>query len=58
LIFIFIHIGLLTKGENEFSLTRKGSFWLHLAQNHFSLDYINTIWGKALKEPFPDDLYF
>jgi oxygen-independent coproporphyrinogen III oxidase len=58
LIFIFIHTGLLIKGENEFLLTRKGSFWLHLAQNHFSLDYINTIWGKALKEPFPDDLYF
>jgi hypothetical protein len=24
-----------------------GAFWLHLAQNHFALSYVNTLWYGA-----------
>jgi len=50
--------GMISKKETEFVLTRKGSFWLHLAQNYFSLSYINKIWAKAMKEDFPAEIRF
>jgi coproporphyrinogen III oxidase-like Fe-S oxidoreductase len=34
-------------------LTQSGAFWLHLAQNHFALNYVNTLWTKARLEPWP-----
>jgi hypothetical protein len=30
-----------------------GAFWLHLAQNHFALNYVNTLWTLARREPWP-----
>lgn len=43
---------------NGRSLTRRGSFWMHLAQNYFSLRAINTIWSAARKEPWPAEIRF
>lgn len=34
-------------------LTEKGAFWLHLAQNYFALNYVNTLWTEARLEPWP-----
>jgi len=34
-------------------LTEPGAFWLHLAQNHFALNYVNTVWTQARREPWP-----
>jgi len=36
-----------------FELTEKGAFWLHLAQNHFALNYVNTLWTRARQDPWP-----
>ena len=44
--------------ENGYSLTRRGSFWMHLAQNYFSLRAINTIWSAAREDPWPDEIRF
>jgi oxygen-independent coproporphyrinogen III oxidase len=55
---LFRLFGLVKKESNFYRLTQKGSFWLHLAQNHFSLSYINTIWNKAMREPFPNEITF
>lgn len=38
---------------NSFDLTQAGSFWLHLAQNYFALNYVNTLWTQARREPWP-----
>ena len=35
-------------------LTEAGAFWLHLAQNHFALNYVNTLWTSARREPWPE----
>lgn len=43
---------------NGHTLTRRGSFWMHLAQNYFSLRSINTIWAAARKEPWPEEIRF
>ena len=58
LISFFTKTGLLLKSDYEYILTRKGSFWLHLGQNYFSLGYINKIWSKALKNDFPEKIHF
>jgi coproporphyrinogen III oxidase-like Fe-S oxidoreductase len=34
-------------------LTESGAFWLHLAQNYFALNYVNTLWIQARQEPWP-----
>jgi oxygen-independent coproporphyrinogen-3 oxidase len=34
-------------------LTEPGAFWLHLAQNHFALNYVNTLWTQARRDPWP-----
>ena len=37
-------------------LTEPGAFWLHLAQNHFALNYVNTLWIQARREPWPQSV--
>ncbi|HHW11344.1 MAG TPA: hypothetical protein GXX29_15420, partial [Firmicutes bacterium] len=37
-------------------LTEAGAFWLHLAQNYFALDYVNTIWTAARRLPWPEEV--
>jgi coproporphyrinogen III oxidase-like Fe-S oxidoreductase len=46
-------VGLLVRSEEYLKLTEPGAFWLHLAQNHFALTYVNTLWARARREPWP-----
>lgn len=58
-LFSFLQIfGMLEKTAYNYVLTRQGSFWLHLAQNYFSLQYVNKIWTQAMHIDFPDDIEF
>jgi hypothetical protein len=34
------------------------AFWLHLAQNYFALNYVNTIWTAAKSQPWPEVIRF
>ena len=45
--------GLAVRHEGYLELTEPGAFWLHLAQNHFALSYVNTLWTAARREPWP-----
>ncbi len=51
-------LGLVTKKADHFSLTRRGAFWVHWLQNHFSLRYINTIWTAAKETAWPRKIGF
>ncbi len=44
--------------KNKIELTEKGSFWIHLAQNYFVLNYINKVWSTMKKKDFPDIIKF
>jgi menaquinone C8-methyltransferase len=44
---------LAVRSDEYLELTEPGAFWLHLAQNHFALNYVNTLWTKARREPWP-----
>jgi oxygen-independent coproporphyrinogen-3 oxidase len=46
-------IGLLFRNDSYLKLTEPGAFWIHLAQNHFALNYVNTLWTRAREEPWP-----
>jgi oxygen-independent coproporphyrinogen-3 oxidase len=39
--------------DRHLELTQSGAFWLHLAQNYFALNYVNTLWTEARLEPWP-----
>ncbi|TLM97417.1 MAG: radical SAM protein [Actinobacteria bacterium] len=45
--------GLVRRVNGSAELTDAGAFWLHLAQNHFALSYVNTLWTAARREPWP-----
>jgi menaquinone C8-methyltransferase len=45
--------GLSVRHDEYSMLTEPGAFWLHLVQNYFALRYVNTLWIKARREPWP-----
>ena len=53
---LFLVFGFCKKNSDTIQLTEKGSFWIHLAQNHFALDYINKVWSVMKKEAFPEKI--
>ncbi len=46
--------GLSYEKNGMIVLNERGSFWLHLLQNYFSLNYINKVWSIAQKVPWPE----
>ena len=45
--------GLAHRDDGAVVLTDAGAFWLHLAQNHFALAYVNALWTAGRREPWP-----
>ncbi len=50
---ILLFLRFCKKTGRDIELTEKGSFWIHLIQNHLILDYINEVWSVMGKEAFP-----
>jgi coproporphyrinogen III oxidase-like Fe-S oxidoreductase len=48
--------GLAVRNGKVLELTRSGAFWLHLAQNYFALNYVNTLWTQARLEAWPQSV--
>ena len=48
--------GFAVQSGNFLKLTEPGSFWLHLVQNHFALNYVNKLWTKARRDPWPQEV--
>jgi len=53
---IFKFFGFIIETDTAFELTKKGAFWIHLAQNYFSLNYINKVWSIAMRKPYPEKI--
>jgi oxygen-independent coproporphyrinogen III oxidase len=45
--------GFAVRRGGYLELTETGAFWLHLAQNYFALNYVNTLWTQARQAPWP-----
>jgi oxygen-independent coproporphyrinogen-3 oxidase len=48
--------GFAHRSNGTLELTDAGAFWLHLAQNHFALSYVNTLWTGAREAPWPQSV--
>lgn len=46
-------LGMLIEEEDRYVLTERGSFWIHLLQNQYVINYIDKVWSMAMKEPWP-----
>jgi len=56
-LFLFLKIFKLCRETKEdIILTERGSFYIHLLQNYFILNYINKVWTIARKEAWPEKI--
>jgi coproporphyrinogen III oxidase-like Fe-S oxidoreductase len=52
---LFHLFGLIKKDDgDEVILSDKGTFWLHVFEDVFSLDYISKLWGTSKQDPWPE----
>jgi oxygen-independent coproporphyrinogen-3 oxidase len=45
--------GFLHRQNGEIVLTSRGAYWLHVLEDLFSIDHVETLWGAATKDPWP-----
>jgi len=51
-----IPMGLVTRANDTYCITKSGAYWIHRLQNEYSLSYINHLWGSCRKEPWPEEV--
>ena len=49
--------GFAVRNGEFLKLTEPGAFWLHLAQNYFALNYVNTLWTQSRRESWPKEVF-
>jgi coproporphyrinogen III oxidase-like Fe-S oxidoreductase len=47
-------VGFLRAEGDEIVLSDRGTYWLHVLQDLFSVDYISKLWGTSKQEPWPE----
>jgi len=47
---------LFEENKENIYLTERGSFWVHLMQNYYFLDYVNKVWSVAMNKPWPEKI--
>lgn len=47
-------VGFLKDDGDEIVLSDNGTYWLHLLQDLFSIEYISRLWGTSKQEPWPE----
>lgn len=48
-------LGFLKKDDgDEIVLSDRGTYWLHVLQDLFSLEYISQLWGTSKQNPWPE----
>jgi oxygen-independent coproporphyrinogen-3 oxidase len=48
-----VQLQLVADEENQYALTERGAFWIHLMQNYYVLNYIDTVWSRSMREAWP-----
>ena len=49
-------LGLITKEEGRYRMTKKGAFAYHYYESFYTLAYIDKMWGILRKEAFPKEI--
>jgi len=52
---LFSLLGFLKQDDgDEIVLSDKGTYWLHVLEDLFSIEYISQLWGTSKQEPWPE----
>ncbi len=52
---LFSLLGFLKKDDgDEIVLSDDGTYWLHVLQDLFSIEYISQLWGTSKQDPWPE----
>jgi oxygen-independent coproporphyrinogen-3 oxidase len=51
---LFACLGLLKDDGSEIVLSDAGTYWLHVLEDLFSIEYISKLWGTSKQEPWPE----
>lgn len=49
-------VGFLRDGGDELVLTDSGTYWLHVLQDLFSIEYVSRLWGTSQQDPWPESV--
>jgi coproporphyrinogen III oxidase-like Fe-S oxidoreductase len=49
-------LGFVKKENNQYVMTKKGSYYYHYYENFYTLSYIDSLWHLMKKEDFPNEL--
>jgi len=47
-------VGLLRDDGEEVVLSDEGTYWLHVLEDLFSIDYVGKLWGISQRDPWPE----
>jgi len=47
-------VGFLRDHKDEIVLSDDGTYWLHVLEDLFSIEYISRLWGTSKQEPWPE----
>jgi oxygen-independent coproporphyrinogen-3 oxidase len=47
-------VGFLKADKDEIVLSDNGTYWLHVLQDLFSIEYVSQLWGTSKQEPWPE----
>ena len=47
-------LGFLKDDGERIVLTDRGTYWLHVLEDLFSIEYVSKLWGTSKQEPWPE----
>lgn len=54
---LFSALGFVRKDDgDEIVLSDRGTYWLHVLQDLFSIEYISQLWGTSRDDPWPEEV--
>lgn len=53
LLWLAVHLGFVTDDGDQYTLTERGAFWIHLMQNYYVLNYIDEVWSRSMRAAWP-----
>lgn len=51
-------LGALRYREGGYDVAENAAYWIHRIQNEYALNYIDRLWGRCRKEPWPKEIRF
>lgn len=52
-LWLALHLRLITDTRDDYVLTERGAFWIHLMQNYYVLNYIDKVWSRSMRNAWP-----